>query len=354
MFRILWFGKYVCELQTQDVCPSSHQRSVEICGVQAHSFFGTACGDNNFQVSHFQIVTMSTLHLSPTLLFHFLELVTRKSESGSEWHNYGIVLGRLDANEGFKYAQTGFEIPTISTPASNTTEIRIDMAYFQTRLRQMLTVWPQKVVVGLYVFTSNSAMDAGTMEIVYQLQGFLANLYGKESSLAVLLVDPERLLETGGGIIAFSTENGLVQQTALTLASDETEMIATTTIARNEKYFAGNDVTKFDDSGYTYDQLKVLLDRLVDILKTQVSNIIAFADSNTTSLEHTERIRRHIVQLSRVLDTNCEPSDISLPLMSTELSLLTMQLASLDKLKAVSRKAIIGYKSYETYRPARN
>lgn len=303
------------------------------------------------KTSQIQIISMSTVQISPTLLFHFLEIVARNSEK----HKYGIVLGRLDASEGVKYAQTGFEIPTVSNTASNNSaEIRIDMTYFQNRLRQMLTVWPQKVVVGLYVFASNSAMEVETVEILHQLQGFLANLYGEETSLAVLLVDPERLLETGGGIIAFSTENGLVQPAGLTLSSDETEMIATTTIARNEKYFAGNDATKFDDSGYTYDQLKMLLDRLVDILKTQVNKILAFADSNIATLEQNERIKRHIVQLSRVLDTNSETSDISLPLLSTELSLLTMQLASLDKLKAVSRKAIIGYKSYESYRPGRS
>ncbi|EDK40827.2 predicted protein [Meyerozyma guilliermondii ATCC 6260] len=294
---------------------------------------------------------MSSVQISPTLLFHFSELVTRNFKE----HNYGIVLGRSDASEGVKYAQTGFEIPTVSNTASNNSgEIRIDMAYFQNRLRQMLTVWPQKVVVGLYVLTSNSAMEVGTMKILHQLEAFLKNLYGEETSPAILLVDPEQLSQTGGGILAFSTENGSVQPAGLTLSSDETEMIASTTIARNEKYLAGNDSAKFDDSGYTYDQLKVSLDRSVDILKTQVNKILAFSDSSPTSMEHNERVKRRIVQLSRVLDTNSETSDISLPLLSTELSLLTMQLASLDKLKAVSRKAIIGYKSYESYRPGRN
>lgn len=277
------------------------------------------------------------VELSPTLLFHLADTAGRGSP------RYGVILGLHDADAGVKYAQAGFEVPAaLGSP--------LDMEYFQTRLRQMLTVWPQKSVVGMYVFSPGGQLDHEAVAMARDLGAFVDNLYGQTTQLIALAVDPQQFLTTGTGVFAYSVDQNAVLSVGVALSSDTTEMIATTTIARREKYFASDNMDLLDDSGYTYEQHSELLVHLVDALRLQVEKIVAFATAESPSNEK-EAINRKILQLSRILLTSSLGSDISSSLLSAQLSILTKQLAAFDKLKAVSRKAVIGYKNYEQYGP---
>lgn len=288
---------------------------------------------------------MSTVEVSPTLLFQLSEIAVRQSGK----HNYGIVLGQ-DAGEDVKYAQAGFDVPVLSN-LQKAGSIAFDMEYLQTRLKQMLTVWPQKSIVGMYAFTSAASIDTQVLALTKDLLVFSENLYGSTTAIAVLLVNPAQLTDNGSGVHGFVYAGGSVQTMNVALSSDETEQIATNTIDRHQKYFVEQDQNKFDGSGYSYEQLKELQDRLVDVLRAQVDKILLFVSTNGATPGQRDNIDRHIVQLSRLLNREAKACDTSVSLISSELSMLTMQLASLDKLKAISRKSVIGYKSYDAYRP---
>ncbi|KAK6454626.1 uncharacterized protein RJT20DRAFT_130815 [Scheffersomyces xylosifermentans] len=298
-------------------------------------------------------LTMSSTNIisvhSVTLL-NISDHVTRQSNT-----NFGVLVGRV--TDGNCVVHTSFEL---LFEKDNTT---IDMHYLYKRFVQFKTVLPQYTIVGLYHIRDNLAPDDTTLDAMTQLQGINDALKkyansGEESSTSFyVIVNPKDFREVHDKQVdALPLQGYLFPENwtvTTVISSNESENIATYTVANNKDYFSTEKSKDVTSNEITTAQSNKEIAVSINHLQEKLVKILQYVEYVTTSesiphvdIERTIELNNLVVHLANRLEAFKDGAireDLSEKLQSSQLGLLTEQIIALDTLRKQIARSIVSY-----------
>lgn len=226
----------------------------------------------------------------------------------------GVLLGTSDS-ESIQVA-TSFEI--VAKYQDN--QVIVDKQFYDSRLQQFKVVMPHLEKVGVYQIAPGPSST--TKQLAEQLGSDL-----------VIIIN-HHLMDNKEFVKSFY-KSQLVNST---IVSDEIENISINTITKHQQY---TQTHKLDLNGVNLQEYKQTLMTSVNQLADEVQSILEYCDSNhrenvAKSIEINNLIGQLVKKINYLKSHNDKIADIDSineKLISNELTLMTTQLLSIDKLK---------------------
>lgn len=281
---------------------------------------------------------INTVQLHSITLLNLSDHATRHQRG-----KFGILLGNYAKNS--VSVSTSFELLFDH-------DLDINSEFLQKRLDQFNAVLPQYGMVGVYQLVDELSPNSATLSVLEQIHSFQNIMTTQTLQIVCTLVDVSKFAapEETGPFRSFVHHNELVPVHTVIQAND-TENIATSTIANHPNYFTAevnkdpNDI----NNDFKQGKFKEDLSMAVDQLYARVATILEYLQkrrpgSETGDAEQEAQLHNLITHLSNKIisfQQKHDTIDYNDQLQTTQLSLLTGQLLALDNLKSQIAKNII-------------
>lgn len=225
-------------------------------------------------------------------------------------NKFGILLG-FKEGENFR-VQSTFELLSDGN--------KIDRTFYNQRLQQHITVDPKLEKIGIYHITASSSLGQSTID------------KSKELNSALVLTINTNLFADKDFINAYYNS----QPISTILDSNDVENTSLSTVVKNQEYSSSEQT-----NGISVDlnESSVMLTNAIGQLSYKLQLAIDYCQQDRSKMDKLKviQINNMIGQLAKSVSYLTESTDSKIPddqLLSSELSLLTAKLVSVEKLKA--------------------
>lgn len=282
---------------------------------------------------------IETVLIHPVALLNVSDHATRELKS-----TIGILLGSI--TDTIATVNTSFEILT--------KDGLVDYEYLIARYEQFVTIFPQYKVVGMYQISHQPPRG---LSVIQEVTSTISSFQGGFSTIndrlhlhdmVVTIFNRQMLLKEGGTTRIYQSYSYPDNAPIKTIISpSESEVIATSTVVHNKIYSDSTSKSETFANDLSVEQHTQNLALSATQLKEKIYKIVNYLEqAKTTNLDDRISINNLITHLANKLallrESGREDDEqVRLRLGSTELSLLTKELALIDGVRTSLYKKML-------------